>query len=84
MGVSRVRGISSYCAEYAIICPSLANGVLGIMDMSKYIGAATAYDKKLMLEQKEPLSWLKSVNVFATTSGLTTKEISVLYHQGTL
>ena len=25
--------------------------------MSKYIGEATAYDKKLMLERKEPLSW---------------------------
>lgn len=24
------------------------------MDMSKYIGEATAYDKKLMLERKEP------------------------------
>ena len=29
------------------------------MDISKYIGEATAYDKKLMLERKEPLeqSW---------------------------
>ena len=29
------------------------------MDMSKYIGEATAYDKKLMLERKEPVgrSW---------------------------
>ena len=32
--------------------------------MSKYIGEATAYDKKLMLERKEPLSWLKSVSAF--------------------
>ena len=32
------------------------------MDMSKYIGEATAYDKKLMLERKEPLSWLKSIS----------------------
>ena len=39
------------------------------MDMSKYIGEATAYDKKLMLERKEPLSWLKSVSAFANTSG---------------
>ena len=58
-----------YCAEYAIICPSFAKGVLGIMDMSKYIGEATAYDKKLMLERKEPLSWLKSISAFANTSG---------------
>ena len=35
------------------------------MDMAKYIGEATAYDKKLMLERKEPLSWLKSVSAFA-------------------
>ena len=39
------------------------------MDMAKYIGEATAYDKKLMLERKEPLSWLKSVSAFANTSG---------------
>ena len=39
------------------------------MDVSKYIGEATAYDKKLMLERKEPLSWLKSVSAFANTSG---------------
>ena len=38
------------------------------MDMSKYIGEATAYDKKLMLERKEPLSWLKSISAFANTS----------------
>ena len=39
------------------------------MDMAKYIGEATVYDKKLMLERKEPLSWLKSVSAFANTSG---------------
>ena len=39
------------------------------MNMAKYIGEATAYDKKLMLERKEPLSWLKSVSAFANTSG---------------
>ena len=37
--------------------------------MSKYIGEATAYDKKLMLERKEPLSWLKSISAFANASG---------------
>ena len=41
----------------------------GIMGISKYIGEATTYDKKLMLERKEPLSWLKSVSAFANTSG---------------
>lgn len=39
------------------------------MDLSKYIGEATAYDKKLMLEKKEPLSWLKSISAFANTVG---------------
>ena len=39
------------------------------MDMSKFIGRATAYDKKLMLERKEPLSWLKSISAFANASG---------------
>ena len=39
------------------------------MNMSKFIGKASAYDKKLMLERKEPLSWLKSVSAFANTSG---------------
>lgn len=34
-----------------------------------YIGETTAYDKKLMLERKEPLSWLKSVSAFANTLG---------------
>ena len=44
-------------------------GLFDIMDMSKYIGEATAYDKKLMLERKEPLSWLKSISAFANTFG---------------
>ena len=51
------------------MCPSFAKGVLGIMDMSKFIGEATAYDKKLMLERKEPLSCLKSISAFANASG---------------
>ena len=42
---------------------------IGIVDMSKYIGEATVYDKKLMLERKEPLCWLKSISAFANTSG---------------
>lgn len=39
------------------------------MDMAGYVGEATAYDKKLMFERKEPLSWLKSASAFANTSG---------------
>lgn len=39
------------------------------MDTSKYIGEAMAYDKKLMLERKEPLNWLKSIRGFANISG---------------
>ena len=39
------------------------------MMISDYIGEATAYDKKLELERKEPLSWLKSVSAFANTLG---------------
>jgi len=35
----------------------------------EYIGETTAYDKKLMLERKDPLSWLKSVSAFANTLG---------------
>lgn len=37
--------------------------------MKDYIGEATAYDKKLMLERKDPTSWLKSVSAFANTQG---------------
>ena len=39
------------------ICYNMLNFAkvkLGIMDVSKYIDEATAYDKKLMLERKEP------------------------------
>ena len=39
------------------------------MDMNDYIGEATAYDKKLMLERKDPASLLKSVSAFANTQG---------------
>ena len=35
------------------------------MNLRDYIGEATAYDKKLMLERKDPTSWLKSVSAFA-------------------
>ena len=39
------------------------------MNLKDYIGEATAYDKKLMLERKDPTSWLKSVSAFANTQG---------------
>ena len=39
------------------------------MDLKDYIGEATAYDKKLMLERRDPTSWLKSVSAFANTQG---------------
>ena len=39
------------------------------MRLSECIGETTSYDKKLMLERKDPLSWLKSVSAFANTQG---------------
>ncbi len=39
------------------------------MKLTEYIGEATAYDKKLMLELNDPISWLKSVSAFANTQG---------------
>ncbi len=39
------------------------------MDLSKYIGETTSYDKKLKLEVRKPKSWLKSVSAFANTKG---------------
>ncbi len=39
------------------------------MDLSKYIGETTIYDKKLKLEVRKPKSWLKSVSAFANTKG---------------
>ncbi len=39
------------------------------MDLSKYIGEATEYDKKAMLEDKKPKSWCKSVSAFANSRG---------------
>lgn len=39
------------------------------MQLKGYIGETTAYDKKLMLERKDPTSWLKSVSAFANTQG---------------
>lgn len=39
------------------------------MDLSKYIGEATSYDKKEKLEVSKPKSWLKSVSAFANENG---------------
>ncbi len=39
------------------------------MDLSKYIGEATEYDKKAMLEERKPKSWCKSVSAFANSRG---------------
>ena len=39
------------------------------MDLRKYIGEATEYDKKAMLEEKKPKSWCKSVSAFANGKG---------------
>ena len=39
------------------------------LSLKDYIGEATSYDKKLMLERKDPTSWLKSVSAFANTHG---------------
>ena len=39
------------------------------MSISELIGEATTYDRKLSLERKEPLSWLKSMSAFANTLG---------------
>ena len=39
------------------------------MKLVEYIGETTTYDKKLMLERNDPVSWLKSVSAFANTDG---------------
>ena len=39
------------------------------MDLKTLIAECTAYDFKLMLEEKKPKSWLKSVSAFANGSG---------------
>ena len=41
----------------------------GVLKLNEYIGETTSYDKKLMLERKDPTSWLKSVSAFANTQG---------------
>ncbi len=39
------------------------------MGLKTLIAECTAYDFKLMLEEKKPKSWLKSVSVFANGIG---------------
>lgn len=39
------------------------------MELENLIAECTAYDFKLMLEEKKPKSWLKSVNAFANGLG---------------
>ena len=39
------------------------------MKLRDYIGESSAYDKKVMLERGNPVSWLKSVSAFANTLG---------------
>ena len=39
------------------------------MDVKKYIGETTEYDKKQSVEIKKPKSWCKSVSAFANGVG---------------
>ena len=39
------------------------------MKISDFIGEATEYDKKEMLEERRPRSWLKSVSAFSNGIG---------------
>ena len=39
------------------------------MKITDFISECTAYDFKLMLEEKRPKSWLKSVSAFANGLG---------------
>lgn len=39
------------------------------MDLKRYVGEASEYDKKQAVEHRKPKSWLKSVSAFANTVG---------------
>ena len=39
------------------------------IELKKYLGETTEYDKKAELEEKKPKSWLKSVSAFANSLG---------------
>ena len=43
--------------------------VIITMDLNTLIAECTTYDFKLMLEEKKPKSWLKSVSAFANGVG---------------
>ena len=43
--------------------------VIITMDLNTLIAECTTYDFKLMLEEKKPKSWLKSVSAFANGLG---------------
>ena len=47
-----------------IICQNLYR-----MELNTLIAECTAYDFKVMLEEKKPKSWLKSVSAFANSLG---------------
>lgn len=40
-----------------------------MMKVTDFIGEATEYDKKEILEERKPRSWLKSVSAFANGIG---------------
>ena len=48
---------------------NLSNITIDYMELEKLISECTAYDFKLMLEEKKPKSWLKSVSAFANGLG---------------
>ena len=48
---------------------NFANRKEQYMELKTLIAECTAYDFKLMLEEKRPKSWLKSVSAFADTLG---------------
>ncbi len=47
----------------------LINGFVMELDIKSFIGEATSYDKKQMLEIKRPKSWLRSVSAFVNGEG---------------
>lgn len=49
------------------------------MKIKSLISECTAYDFKLMLEEKKPRSWLKSISAFA--NGLGGSLFFVLWHR---
>ena len=40
-----------------------------LMNIKQLIGETSEYDKKLLLEERKPKSWCKSVSAFANTFG---------------